>query len=75
MITCMIEHLTLNLRFTTVMRNTLRRGRKILNPRPTLISKSWVRDSAPHLTPKLKEKIEDERSDISDWLAKKQKLH
>lgn len=36
MITCIFEQFTLNLRFTTVMRNTLRRGRKILDPRPTL---------------------------------------
>lgn len=37
MITCIFDHFTLNLRFTTVMLNTLRRGREILNPRPTLI--------------------------------------
>lgn len=40
MITCIFEHFTLHLRFTTVMRNALRRGRKILNPRPTL--KQWI---------------------------------
>lgn len=33
---CIFEQFTLNLRFTTVMRNTLRRGREILDPRPTL---------------------------------------
>lgn len=37
MITCIFEHFTLHLRFTTLMRNTLRKGRKILNPLPTLI--------------------------------------
>lgn len=36
MISWIFKHFTLHLRFTTVMRNTLRRGRRILNPRPTL---------------------------------------
>lgn len=39
MITCKFEHFTRHLRFTTVMRDTLRRGRNILNPRPTLRQK------------------------------------
>lgn len=36
MITCKFEQFTLHLRFMIVMRNTLPRERKILNPRPTL---------------------------------------
>lgn len=35
MINCVFQYFTLHLRFTTAMRNILRRGRKILNPRPT----------------------------------------
>lgn len=41
MITCIFDHFTLHLRFTTVMRNTLRRRREILNPRLTLIKLSY----------------------------------
>lgn len=40
MITCLFIQFTLYLRFTKVMRKSLRRGRKILNPRPTLGSLS-----------------------------------
>lgn len=41
MITCSLEHLTLYLRFTILMRNVLRRRHKIPNPRPTLSNRSY----------------------------------